>query len=358
MERQLATVQMILDIQPIANADKLEVATVRGWHVVVSKEDRFKKGDKVVYIEIDSVCPAKEPFMFLEKRKFRVKTIKLRGQVSQGLIMPMNILNKDYPVGTDVTEKLGITKFDQEAMAESNDVPTTRHKYPKWLMRWSWFRNLFVRNTTVKFPDWIPKTDETRIQNLTNEFEQWKADGVVFTGTYKVDGCSSTFYIDSKNRFGVCSRNKLVLPDSINKQYWYVAKKYDLEKKFKAFKKEWHVDHMYIQGEIIGAKIQGDKYKVGSDYQLKVYNLVIDNIIYNYKEIKEVCGNMGLPIVDIAYEPFKIEHDWTTDTMVEMAKGKSFLNPSIQREGVVFRSHDYSVSFKAINPDFLIKFDE
>ena len=111
-ERALAHVEKIIDIQPIPGADKIEVATVLGWKVVIAKADNFQIGDKVVYIEIDSKVPERPEFEFLRDRKFRVRTIRLRGQYSQGLIVPMSILgNKDYEVGIDVTKELGITYY-------------------------------------------------------------------------------------------------------------------------------------------------------------------------------------------------------------------------------------------------------
>ena len=115
-ERKLAYITVIDEIKPIPNADKIELARVGGWQVVVSKEDNYKVGDKVIYIEIDSRVPSdKECFAFLQDRKYKVKSIKLRGQVSQGLIMPLSILpNKEYELYDDVTDILGIEKIENE----------------------------------------------------------------------------------------------------------------------------------------------------------------------------------------------------------------------------------------------------
>ena len=116
--RHLATIRKIKEIRPIPNADRIEVAVIDGWEVVVNKSDGFIAGDLVIYIEIDSVLPDRPEFEFMRKYKFRVKTIKLRGQVSQGLVLPMTIqgLPKgEYKLGQDITDLLGIKKYDPEA---------------------------------------------------------------------------------------------------------------------------------------------------------------------------------------------------------------------------------------------------
>ena len=117
--RKLASIQKITALRPIENADKIEVATVLGWQVVVQK-GQFKEGDFCVYIEIDSILPDKPDFEFMRERKFRVKTIKLRGQVSQGICFPISILlkatDKDLILreGDDMTELLGVRKYDPQ----------------------------------------------------------------------------------------------------------------------------------------------------------------------------------------------------------------------------------------------------
>ena len=190
-ERSLAHIEQIIDIQPIPNADKIEVATVLGWKVVIAKEDGFKVGDKVIYIEIDSKVPDRPEFEFLRERKFRVKTIRLRGQYSQGLIVPMSILkNKDYEIGTDVSKELGITYYlAQDNIRKASKAPKSlkyqsmnaRHKnlfkrQPfRWLLRRQWGRELLFfffgkkKDKPKSFPtkfEFIHKTDETRIEAL------------------------------------------------------------------------------------------------------------------------------------------------------------------------------------------------
>lgn len=191
--RRLATIRTIADIHPIPNADAIEVALVDGWECVIAKKDGFKIGDKVVYIEIDSIVPERPEFEFLRDRKFRVRTIKLRGQVSQGLVLPISILPKgNYVSDDDVTEILGIKKYDPEGEAEAKLLKdkTAKIKNPfiKFMMRFKWFRRLFVKPKKGGFPVWIVKTDEERIQNKTAMFNIEKELGTKFMVTEKIDG--------------------------------------------------------------------------------------------------------------------------------------------------------------------------
>ena len=206
-ERKLAYITVIDEIKPIPNADKIELARVGGWQVVVSKADNYKVGDKVIYIEIDSRVPSdKECFAFLQDRKYKVKSIKLRGQVSQGLIMPLSILpNKEYELYDDVTDILGIKKIENDFKQplESKEM-RLRGAHPKlyrkpWfkkMMHYAWFRKIafkiFIpKKKKSEWPAWIVKTDEERIQNMLWVLEN-KAPMIV---TEKLDGTSPTHSI-------------------------------------------------------------------------------------------------------------------------------------------------------------------
>jgi RNA ligase (TIGR02306 family) len=182
MERKLASIRVISDIQPIEGADKIELAIVDGWKVVVAKEVGHKVGNMVVYCEIDSYLPVRDEFEFLRKSSykkmsdgtegFRLKTIKLRGQVSQGLILPMSVVeytNVQFEVGMDVTNLLGIVKYEPPIPAE------------------------LAGKVKGLFPSFIRKTDEERIQNLSSEYDELKNH--TYYVTEKLDGSSATFYI-------------------------------------------------------------------------------------------------------------------------------------------------------------------
>lgn len=209
-ERALAYIVTIDDITPIDSADNIELARVGGWRVIVNKE-QFKPGDAAVFFEIDSLVPEAEWSEFLRPRKFRVKTYKLNKfkVVSQGLLMPMDILPQDktFNVGDDVTKVLGVTyyvKEDNYRKAKDGN-PNEKYnrmaaKYPKlakkkwfrWLMKRMWGRKLLfvflgrhIDERKYKFPDWIKRTDEDRIENCMWIFESKEP----FVCTEKIDGC-------------------------------------------------------------------------------------------------------------------------------------------------------------------------
>lgn len=169
MERKLAHIELIEDINPIPNADAIEVVSVLGWRCVVKKGD-FKLGDKVIYVEVDSILPDKPEFEFLRDRKFRIKTIKLRGQVSQGLVLPLSSLLENYKgslkVGTDVTEAMGIIKYEAQPEETKETESKPKSAFDRFMRRFWWYRKFFVKKTSGTFPSWIRKTDEERIQNM------------------------------------------------------------------------------------------------------------------------------------------------------------------------------------------------
>lgn len=377
--RKLASIRTVGDIRPIPDADAIEVAIVDGWECVVKKNE-FSIGDKCVYIEIDSIVPPKPEFEFLEKRRYRVRTIKLRKQVSQGLALPLSAvgIKDNYPVGKDVTEELGVVKYDPQAQKEKNMREAElakKSKMFKWLMRFGWFRKL-QKGKRKNWPYWIAKTDEERIQN-TPSVLRYHADTICYA-TEKVDGSSASYSLKLIGKFlwfkdiifTVCSRNMWLQRkrqkfttqsysfDSNN--YWNIAKKYDLERKLRAMGKE-----LVIQGELLADGVQKNKYLVKpGDVKFRVYN------IYDVKEdtwlglngIRTYCKALDLTMVPIVWTGRLKELGTTVAEVVEKAKGKSELNPKVHREGIVIRQllsekGKRGMSFKAINPDFLLKYE-
>jgi RNA ligase (TIGR02306 family) len=220
MERKLASIRKISDIQPIEGADMIELVIVDGWKVVVAKNVGHKVGDLVIYCEIDSFLPIREEFEFLRKSSykkmvdgtegFRLRTIRLKNQVSQGLVLPISVLNPtDTNIyvepfeGLDVTEMLEIVKYEPPIPAE------------------------LAGKVKGLFPSFLRKTDEERIQNLTLEYEGWKNSDKRFYVTEKLDGSSATFYFKD-GVFGVCSRN-LELLETEGNTFWKVARQLKLE---------------------------------------------------------------------------------------------------------------------------------
>lgn len=354
MSRKLATIETILDIQPIPDADAIEVITVRGWTVVVKKEDNYKIGDKVVYFEVDSwiphelapfLCKTKEPKEFEGIPGERLRTIKLRGQLSQGLVLdPHKLFNHEFAnqveIGTDVTELLNIKLWERPLPAQLSG------------------------QVKGSFPSFIPKTDQERIQNLKNYFNKYP--DLEFEITEKLDGSSCTIY-NKDGDFGVCSRN-LDLAEDMNNSFWKMAHRYCLKEVLTGLK-----INVAIQGELIGEGIQGNKYKL-KDQDLRVFD------IYDIDKKRHLTSNERLKVIqDIngyAYDWHYKEHgiktpvlelvpllgtlklkDFTFESLLAFAEDTSKLADTT-REGIVCKSNELvggqTISFKAISNKFLL----
>lgn len=342
MERKLATIRKITNITPIEGADKIELVTVGGWKVVAAKDVNHKVGDLVVYCEIDSFLPIKEEFEFLRKSSykkmsdgtegFRLKTIKLRGQVSQGLILPIKELSifqfassSNLSEGDDVTNILGITKYEPPIPAE------------------------LAGKVKGGFPSFIPKTDEERVQNLSKEYDEWKLQSKhKFYVTEKLDGSSATYYIKD-GVFGVCSRN-LELLETEGNTFWKVARELDLENKMKSLNM-----NISLQGELIGEGIQGNPYKIKGQTVRFFTGFDIDNFKrISFPQLVVMLMELNLQYVPVLNNEFGFVLPDTIEGMLEYAENKSQLNEDTEREGVVVRSMDGTISFKAISNKFLL----
>ena len=336
MERKLASVRKISDLSPIEGADKIEVATIDGWKVVVAKDVNHKVGDLVVYCEVDSFLPIREEFEFLRKSSykkmgdqegFRLKTIKLRGQLSQGLILPFHVLpfGEGFHEGQDVTEVLGIIKYEPPVPAE------------------------LAGKVKGLFPSFLRKTDEERVQNLASEYEEYRTSDHKFYVTEKLDGSSATFYLRN-GEFGVCSRN-LELLETEGNTFWKVARELNLENKMKSLGK-----NISIQAELIGESVQGNPYKIKGQ-TIRCFNLYnIDTQEYSsLTEFKDTVEMLGLETVPVLDTNFKLPD--TIDELLKFADSKSELNPNYDREGIVIRTLDRKISFKVISNKFLLKYE-
>ena len=340
--RKLASIQKIDTIEQIDGADAIERADILGWHVVVKKGE-FEPGQLVVYTEVDSILPERPEYEFLRKccyldkngfKGFRIRTAKLRGQVSQGIAFPIDILPRGMTVsiGMDVTDCLNIVKYDPP-------IPATLSGLVKG-----------------NFPSFIPKTDETRVQAVPSVLDRHR--GKEFYVTEKLDGSSMTAFLYGEE-FGICSRN-LELKPSDNNALWQLEARYDLKGVI-----ECMGGNLALQGEIIGPGIQGNKYKL-KDTEFRIFNIydIEKNEYWDHArlvdEIIKLDYDVPVRVPDLGY----ICLDHTVDEIVEMSKGKSAI-ADIQREGIVIRPTKETtdielgrLSFKAINPDFLLKFSE
>lgn len=424
MREKLASVERVLNVTKHPNADTLDIVTIQGWKCI-TRLGEFKKDDLIVYCQIDSVLPETPDFEFLKDyncsvnngvvKGYRIKTKKLRGEYSQGLILPLSVLDGkkfpnderesptyDWVEGKDVTTPLGIVQFERPI--------------PIYLMG----------KVKGDFPSFIPKSDETRVQVLQGLLDEY--NGTECYVTEKVDGTSCTmFYRDGE--FGVCSRNLELAPDdstfherpkyALNGNgkyqqihtgdgelfgdefdtipepspikenvYWKMAREYGVKERLMQFPHR----KLAIQGEIYGEGLQGNPLKVkGQHYAIFSIYDISEQKYLTLSEMQEVIYTMNLmesvmetkdknsiaeeskfrkiEMVPIVEEGYILEN--VIDLLVEKSKGKSVLNPQRPREGIVIRpvsyvqNNNYSevckagrISFKSINPEYLIKNDE
>ena len=359
--RKLASIQEITKLMPIEGKDRIELALIQGWQVIVQK-GQFNPGDYCVYVEIDSVMPERAEFEFLRSKDFRIKTMKMAGVISQGICFPLTILphqeNAIYELDDDVTDILGVKQYEPTMDIETHTVAKpAKKKYPRWLMRSKLFRRLVLGKKPSKcdFPDFISKTDETRIQNAPHFLK----DKEPYIVTEKIDGCSATyalvrhkrFLLPDKFEYMVCSRN-LRLPVKDNSIYWRVSDIYDVESTLRCM--IGHRDWIAIQGECIGPKIQGNKYHAVLP-EFFVFNVLTPHGRMNSVQASNMVGAYGLDHVPILHTGYTLPD--TVEEMLAYAHGESTLYATL-REGVVVRSQDGAKSFKAVDPEFLLKHGE
>lgn len=381
MSRKLASIRRVLNILPIEGADSIEVAQIDGWQCVVKKGE-FKAGDLCVYFEIDSLLPMTPAFEFLrargtkrvgDKEGYRLKTIKLKGTLSQGLALPVSAIVGhvseigDFYEGDDVTDYVGVIKYEPPASKEEN--PLSRGS------------GTSARN----FPSFVPKTDQERIQNLYGTYSILHAD-TKFEVTLKLDGSSMTVY-HHNGKYGVCSRNYdlsyttpgkrlvtklkswwstlrrwlgLIDPngsEAVRAKNTFIdtATSYELEPKLKNLGM-----NIALQGELMGPGIQKNREQFES-YKYFIFDVyLIDEKRYATPfERYDILNKLGLmpahvPIVNGEFEAFRILQ--TLEDFLKLADTKSLVHPIA--EGVVFKSLDGKVSFKAINNKYLLKCEE
>jgi RNA ligase (TIGR02306 family) len=341
--RKMASIQKILDIQPIPGADAIEVATVNGWKVVIKKGE-FGVGDLVIYCEVDSWIPhSLAPF--LSKGQFprvydgiegeRLKTVKLRGQISQGLILPVTACNVDvayedyaFYEGLDVSGLLGIVKYEPPVSAQLAGI------------------------SLGAFPSQVPKTDEERLQNLTTE---WPVLSTYFYEvTEKLEGSSMTVGLVN-DEFVVCSRN-LNLKEVEGNTLWMLARKYDIEN---LMRKAVVMNNLVFQGEVIGEGIQSNHYGIkGQDfYVFSMYSITKGRYL-NPNERGNFCCALGLkqvPVIAYTANPYDTLGLKSVEDMLGFADGQSTLNPKVLREGLVFKRIDGQEHFKCVSNKYLLK---
>jgi RNA ligase (TIGR02306 family) len=331
--------------------------------LVTAKDNGFKEGDLVIYVEIDSLLPSNNPnFSFMESRKFKVKTAKIRSTLSQGIIFPLSILeynNVDInkvAYGDDVTEIIGITKFEKDDDLEESYEMTAVNKDKT---------QIYGR---AGFPNFIKKTDEDRYQNNINKIKRLIEDGTSFEITEKLDGTSASYGMKRIKKkflgitykttfqFYVCSRNLRISENDITSKYNVINRKYRIKEYMEKTIKELKLDTFVIQGEIVGQGIQKDKYRIGKDSKFYMFNMEMNGerlSLMHRTVIKDtfIPSLSNVPVVSGSHIFESI------DEIAKMSERNSLICPSTIAEGIVIRTKD-GHSYKAINPNFLLKNNE
>lgn len=351
--RKLATIRRIKSLIPIKGADVIELAIIDGWQCIV-KKDEFKVDDLCVYFEIDSFLPEDERYSFLGtlkthqgKQGYRIRTMKMRGAISQGLALPLSMYNdlgQDYSLGEDVSIPLNVTKYDTEINMNGSVSSNTQ--------------------SASAFPPFLRKTDQERIQNLTTYFDIYQ--GVIFEETLKLDGSSMTIYNNevklpwykslvnkvhpyfSTTQFGVCSRN-INLKEVKGNAFWDMANKLEAQT---------CIPPGYaVQGELVGPKIQSNHEKVESNefYVFDIFNIKEQRYLNPLERADMMAGSLQklkhVPIISTV----KILSECTLDTLLQRVQGQS-INKSTVSEGRVYKAMTKpSLTFKCISNKYLLK---
>lgn len=353
-DRKLVTFRTVSDIRPIENADMIELAIVDGWQLVIKKGE-FKIGDRAIYCEVDSFLPNKPEFAFLRKSSYkkmgeeegyRLKTIRLRKCISQGLLLPLAAVGLNGNEDTeDLANLLGIKLYEPPLPAQLAGL---------------------VKGL---FPSFIPKTDQERVQNLVGKlwgtgrtvtYTDGEGNEIIkeippapkrkFEISEKLNGSSCTLF-NHNDSFGVCSRN-LELKEDPENSFWGIAHKYNLKEKLAGY-------NVAIQGELCGEGIQKNKYKLkGQDlYVFDIYDIE-KRRYFNPEERISFLSIVTPELKTVPILERNLEIPGSIKELLEYAQGPSSIYPKQEREGLVFKEESESIdrfSFKAISNSFLLK---
>ena len=334
MSHWKVTIQKVHNFTPIENADRIEVAHVLGWKCVVKKGD-FEIGDMGVYIPLDSEVPHDEDrYPFMKGSKYRVRTVKLRGQISQGLFLPMDFFTSQersdidkVASGEDISQTIGVTQYEPQMSAKMNVA------------------------SEGYIPSIIKRTDQERLQNIPEIINLFQTN--TFEMSEKLNGSSVQMYL-YEGGLKVCSRNML-LKNVKGSAHWAIAEKYGVEEKLRSFSR-----NISLQGELVGPKIQGNPYKLNEIdwYIFDIWDVDEQKYILP-AERQAIISYLGLkhvPIWDDALVPYD---DMSVDDFLKLSDGMSVMNPEAVREGLVYKSMDYIdgeiVSFKVVNNELLLE---
>lgn len=346
--RKLASIQRIWKIEPIEGADRIELAHVLGWQCVVNK-GQFQPMDLAVYFEVDSFLPVSPEFEFLRTssyRKsdimgegFRLRTMKFRGQISQGLLLPVStfaVISEDAEPGTDVTELLNVRKWEIE-------------------------ERITTGGTTIgALPYDIPHTDETRVQAEPELIQAFA--GLEYYISTKMDGSSHSVGID-ENGFHVTGHNYEYKNDG-NSPFYELIKGMGLQAKMEAFAAENKLTVFTIQGELCAPGIQKNRLKLAKPAWY-VFTIRENGRRVGLKRMLEICEKLQLesvPVEEVGTDlPAKYP---TVEALLERADGN--YPKGGKKEGIVIRPTEpvfcelisAALSMKVVSNKYLLKNEE
>ena len=352
----LASVQKVLSITKHPNADTLSICTVLGWQCII-KLDQFKENDLVGYIMIDTVVPEKDEFEFLRDKKFRVRTIKLRGELSQGLVIPLP--EGKWKEGDDLTDIIGVKKYEKP---DNNPIRETKPKRPtkfwprlkydfKYHYLYRWFPKLRPKTRSIFPKHLVPITDEERIQNIPKVLEQYK--GKDFIASYKLDGSSITIIHEKnflrKSVYRICSR-RFELHDK-NNDWYKVFDSSNFKQHIDLLVRYFDTNNIIVQGEAIGS-FNGNHHNLKSN-EIRLFNIYVDGKRINQKDFIDICETHHIPHCPKYWEG---KLNFTLPEILQFAQIPDPINPKVPVEGLVFRCCDDSnISWKVVNNKYLLK---
>lgn len=408
-QRELAYVVLIDEIIPIEGYDRVELAVVGGWRVIVQK-NQFKVGDPAIYFEVDSKVPAdRECFAFLAKRKYKIKTIKMCGVVSQGLLMHAHDFGPGWAMVFNgimddkgdthlaenesrfLTNILGVTHIEDEDNKSSAPVDkykvmaqrrpqVFKRKWARWMMKREWGRKtmyaLFGRKkkkSETAFPTKFPlvkKTDQERCENMPWVLK----DKTPYIVTQKCDGSSATYILArthnpfKRYEFYVCSRNVRMLNDKQqcfydDNVYWEMAQKYDIENKMKNFfntkyAREHKLTYVCWQGEICGPKIQKNPHHLSENHLFCFHMIDSAHGKFDMRDARNIWLRYNMEVVPIVNENYIMPDDF--DEFKKSADGcysseVTGGRDDCPREGYVYyKTTDPNFSFKNVSNQYLL----
>lgn len=377
-ERELAYIAKVLNTESLCGYDNVHLVTVLGWKCVAPVN--IHKGDLVVYFEVDSLLPKDDNrFSFLASKKFRIRAIKICGVVSQGLILPLSEFPelKRCKEGDFVTDKLHIEKYDPDTINEGDvkskvsDFQRAVDRHPKFFKnplikylikyktaRWLFSKIFVKKKDKCSWPEWLPKTGSERIQNMPHLFG-CKDKYII---TEKVDGASTSFILNEKDKYIVCSHNVIKNPDKnsaggnfYKTNIWAESGvNYNIESVLRSLKKEHKLKTVAIQGETYGDGIQKRNYSLKNKHGFVVFHIWLDGVRIPIKDMISVCDKYNLPHVHVYNYEYSIP-DTVEQIIEDVDNSKSNIDGG-DIEGFVFYSQDGQQNFKCVSPNFLMKY--